>query len=100
MNSIFEYRSYKAYLRDWLAADEKRGARTRLADAIRCHNGYVSQVLNGDAQFSLEQGELINRFLGHTKDQSSFLLLLIQYERAGTSTLKIHFDEQLNTRRN
>lgn len=92
--SIFEYKGYKPYLNDVLD-QRNRGERSRLAEAIRCHSGYVSQVLNGPAHLSLEQAELVNQFLGHSKDQSHFFLLLVQYERAGTATLKEHFNEQM-----
>ncbi|MEK7395435.1 MAG: hypothetical protein AAB116_00725, partial [Candidatus Poribacteria bacterium] len=92
-NSIFEYKDYKAYLKEILnrRSENERGIRTRLAEAIYCHNGYVSQVLNGAAHFSLEQAEAINKYLGHNKDQSSYLLLLVQHARAGTSGLKEYF---------
>lgn len=97
MNSIFEYSDYKAYLRDWLErpGGSSRGERTRLAEAVRCHNGYVSQVLNGAAHFSLEQAEAINHHLGHGKDQGGYFLLLVQAARAGTPGLRAHFTEQM-----
>ncbi|MGZ3698691.1 MAG: TIGR02147 family protein [Bdellovibrionota bacterium] len=100
-NSVFEYRDYKAYLRDSLEArtETKRGERSRLAGFIGCHTAYVSQVLNGQAHFSLEQGELASRFLGHTKDQSLYFLLLIQFARAGTPSLKQLFEEQMQALR-
>ena len=100
-NSIFDYKDYKSYLIDALNAraeeHEERGVRSRLAEAAKCHTAYVSQVLNGRAHFSLEQAELVSRFLGHSKDEAAFLLLLVQHNRAGTATLKVHFDEQLKS---
>jgi uncharacterized protein (TIGR02147 family) len=92
--SIFEYKGYKSYLNEVLDR-RSRGERSRLAEAIRCHSGYVTQVLNGTAHFSLEQAELVNQFLGHSKDQSHFFLLLVQFDRAGTATLREHFEEQM-----
>lgn len=92
--SIFDYKGYKAYLTDVLA-QRSRGERSRLAEFIRCHSGYVSQVLNGDAHFSLEQAEQVNLFLGHSQNQSSYFLLLVQYDRAGTLSLKQHFAVQM-----
>ena len=98
-NSIFEYEDYKRYLRDSLMArgEGKRGERSRLAAFVGCHTAYVSQVLNGDAHFSLEQSELINRFLGHSKDQALFFLFLVQYARVGTVSLRKVFEEQIQT---
>lgn len=88
---------YKDFLRDSLdaRAETERGVRSRMAEAVNCHTAYVSQVLNGSAQFSLEQSELIARFFQLNKDETSYLLLLVQYDRAGTVTLKAHFKLQL-----
>lgn len=96
-NSIYDYEDYKAYLCDSLEArgEAKRGERSRLATFVGCHTAYVSQVLNGNAHFSLEQGEQINRYLGHPKDQALFFLFLIQLARAGTPALRRIFEEQL-----
>jgi len=96
-SSIFEYSDYKKYLREALKArmEGKRGERSRLALFIGCHTAYVSQVLNGGAHFSLEQGERINRFFAHSKEQSLFFLFLIQSARAGTAALRAIFDEQI-----
>lgn len=94
--SIFDFRSYKEFIKAALdARNAERGIRSRLAESINCHTAYISQVLNGTAHFSLEQADLITRFLGLNKDESSFLLLLVQFERAGTESLKSHFDLQL-----
>jgi uncharacterized protein (TIGR02147 family) len=96
-NSIFDYMDYKDYLRDVLEAraENKRGERSKLAAFVGCHTAYVSQVLNGNPNFSLEQAEMINRFLGHSKDQSLFLLFLVQFARAGTASLRKTFEDQL-----
>lgn len=67
--------------------------------AIGCQTAYVAQVLRGAAQFSLEQGELINEFLGHTDDQGYYLLLLIQYQRAGITQLKERLRKQIQAAR-
>lgn len=95
--SIFESESYKAYLDQALelrSASEK-GQRSKLAAHIGCHTAYVSQVLNGDVHFSLEQAEKINSYLGHGKDEGLYFLTLVQFERAGTPSLRAIFKEQL-----
>lgn len=96
-SSLFESRDYKAFLKRALDLREAqgRGQRSLLAKAAKCHTAYVSQVLNGPAHFSLEQADRINRFLGHSPSESNFFLTLIQFNRAGTPTLRQHFQEQL-----
>ncbi len=95
--SIFEYNNYKNYLNQWIQSSlRKRGERTRMAEALRCHTAYISQVLNGNADFSLEQGDILNNHLGHSSEESHFFLLLIQYSRSGTSSLKEYFKKQMH----
>ena len=99
--TIYEYLSYKLYLEDLIHSkpNEGRGIKAKLAEAIRCQTAYVSQVFNGDAQFSLEQADQINQYLGHRRDESDFFLLLVQYARAGTRSLREHFHEQITDHR-
>ena len=54
---LLDYSDYKAYLR--AATDASRGLRTALARSLGCQTAYVSQILNGGAQLSLEQAEAI-----------------------------------------
>lgn len=91
---IFGFSDYKTYLREHFnrRRDQEKGLRSRLAEAVRCHAAYVSQVLNGDAHFSLEQTELVAKFLTLNKSETGYLLLLVQHARAGTVTLKAHFE--------
>lgn len=98
MKDLFEYSSYKTYLVDWLKSPNGgggHGSRAKLAAAIPCQLPYVAQVLNGSAQFSSEQAEAINLYLGHSDDQSDFFLILVQLERAGTLALKRRIQAQL-----
>lgn len=95
--SLLEFRDYKDYLTQVFKnqSNKRSGKIARLAQAIGCHSAYISQVLKGKAHFSLEQSERINQFLNHSKLESHFFILLVQYERAGTNTLKKYFLEQI-----
>jgi uncharacterized protein (TIGR02147 family) len=95
--SIFEFQHYKTYLNAWLRSQPKRGRgkRSELARAARCHTAYVSQVLAGRAHFSLEQAELLSRFLGLARAEAQYLLLLVQHARAGSAGLRELLDEQI-----
>lgn len=91
--SIFEYTHYKTFLK---AQTKLRGRKSVLAEAMGIQPTYLSQVLNGNAQLNLEQVESLNRFLHHTEDESHFLLLLVQKEKAGTKTLENYFQKQID----
>lgn len=97
MANLYEFSKYKSYLRSLLSSrpHKGRGERTKLAAAARCNTAYVSQVLNGSGQFSLEQAERISRFLNHSMDEKRYFLLLVELERAGSSELRSYFLEQI-----
>ena len=94
---LFESTDYKKYLTTSLdkLSEKKRGVRTQFAEALNCQPGYISQTLNGMAHLSLEQAELANGFLGHTDEESEYFLLLVQYARASTTSLKIRLEKQM-----
>lgn len=91
--SIFEFTSYKAFLR---AHSRLRGRKSALSEAMNIQPTYLSHVLHGKAHLSLEQVESLNRFLHHTEDESHLLLLLVQKEKAGTQTLEKYFQKQID----
>ncbi len=102
--SLFDFTDYQAYLKEALPTHGKdRGARVRLADSLGIQKGFISSVLYGNADFSLEQSYRVSQFLGHTQDEREFFLLLVQMARAGSKDLREHFktkiDEILTRRR-
>lgn len=91
--TVFDYRQYKDFLVDH--ANKNRGARAAWADAIGCQRGYITSVLSGDAQLSLEQGERLCRHLKMDDAETDYFLLLIQLSRAGTETLHQYFQSKI-----
>ena len=73
--------------------------RKSLAAAIQVHTTYVSQVLKGKAEFSLEQAEAINTFFGHTDDEGEYFISLVLKDRAGSPKLKRRFDAKIQKMR-
>ena len=96
--NIFEYDSYKKYLTDFIKSRPSKGHgfRTEIANAMNCRAAFVSQVLNSEAHFSLEQAEAVNSLLGHTMEESDYFLLIVQFERAGSHGLKIRLKKQID----
>lgn len=94
---VFDYDDYKDYLKDLEAerSSVQKGFRSRLAEVLTCQNAYISQVLNGHAHFSLEQGLIVSQFLKHNELEGRYFLLLIEHERAGTKELKKYFQNDL-----
>lgn len=96
-NTIYDFNDYKAFLREKIASrpNRGRGERAALADVIRCQRPFISQVLSGDLEFSLEQAELIAQHYSLDADETHFLILLLQRNRAGTSSLQTYFAKQI-----
>ncbi len=97
MNSIWDCTTYREYLISQMGGEGTRsGKRKELAHQIGVHTTFVSQVLTGRAELSLEQGEAINHYLAHTEDESEFFLQLIMMERAGSAALKRRFKQKVD----
>ncbi|MGK5089360.1 TIGR02147 family protein, partial [Bdellovibrionota bacterium FG-2] len=96
--SIFEFTDYKRYLTE---VDEARprGFRKALAQATQCQTAYISHVLNGSGHFNLEQAEATARFLEMGRDETRFFLMLVEYNRAGTPSLRRVLSEQMDEMR-
>lgn len=97
LKDLFEYKDYKQYLRDQIAAAPKggHGMRSKLADSMHSPVSHISQVLKGSSQLTFEQAEAANDFLGHNEEQAEFFLLLVQRARAGTPGLQKRIDKQI-----
>ena len=95
---IFEFRDYKAYLKHWIAKKpgKGRGLQSQIATHLGCQSVYVTQVLNTGANFSLEQAEGLNQYLGHTYEEGHFFLLLLELARAGTPALRKRFQTEID----
>jgi uncharacterized protein (TIGR02147 family) len=98
---LHEYDDYRAYLLDRIARspNEGRGIKASIARHIGCQPTYVSAVLKGAADFSLEQAEGVSAFLGHGEEETHFWLLLVQIARAGTPSLRDYFKRRLREAR-
>lgn len=94
--NIFEFTDYKPYLSVKISTDAQstKGYRSQLVEAVGCQLSYLSQVLNGKPDFTLEQAFRLNQFFGHSKEESKYFLFLIEASRAGTHDLKSYFYEQ------
>ncbi len=96
-NYIYDYRDYRAFLVDALGGKNKRtGQRGALARHLGCQTAYLSQVLSGTANFSLEQAYRVNQFFAHDPQAAEYFLLLVQKDRAGIHELKDYFQSKLN----
>lgn len=97
---IYQFSTYKDYLSFKLGPDGMgRGAKTQLADFLPCQSGFISQVLNGDAQFSLEHAIRIAKFLSLPPKEEEYFMLLVHFEKAGSPELQDYYKTLIGKRR-
>ena len=95
---IFEYSDYKVFLTAFekQRSSIQKGFRSRLAEVLDCQNAYISQILNSHANFGLEQGLKIARYIKLNELETRYFILMIEYARAGTKELQSFFKQDLN----
>jgi uncharacterized protein (TIGR02147 family) len=92
--NLFRFSDYKLYLAQALRS-RGHGAKKEFAKNCGIQNSYLSQLLSGKVELSLEQADKANLFLNHSEDEAHFFMLLVQKNRAGTVSLKNYFQSQL-----
>lgn len=88
--NIFDFSDYRLYIKQWLetAKKEKSFTLTKLASVIQVHPTFLSQVLTGSKDLSLEQAALMSKHFEHTKLEQEFFFIILQIDRAGSHLLK------------
>jgi len=89
---VFNYSSYKDYLNKKLAGKGKKSAFARF---IGCQQSFLSQVLKGKPDLSIDHGLMANEFFEHTKDEAKHFLLLLNFGRAGSNRLREHYHAEI-----
>ena len=84
MKTVFEFDSYKDYLRSLLKREDSRGLLSKLAAAAECQRPYLSKVLQIDSNVHLTPDHMfgICEYLQLTELESDGLKLLLEKERA------------------
>ncbi len=96
-NSIFDFKDYKPYLKLKLAQMGKgeKAFKRNTAKLIGCQPSYLSQILNGKPDLTLEQANKLNQRLLHDKSEAKFFIYLVEHSRANSHDLKDFFKEQM-----
>ncbi len=92
--------NYKDIVNYFLGYRQKRrprGVIKKLADRLRCHPTFISQVLNNHSDFSLEQAYEISDYFSFSIEQRDYFLTLVLKDRAGNKNLKRYYQEKIET---
>lgn len=95
--SMFDFSDYKPYLQKKLNIlnKEEWGYKQKLAAHIGCKPSYLSQILNGKADLTIEQAHKLNTHFMHDKTESRYFILLVEKGRSISKELREFFDEQI-----
>ncbi len=101
MLDIHDYTDYRLLLHDAMRqqAPKGRGQRAALASYLKCQPTYISHVLSGRADFSLEQMEAACRYFEFSAGSSHYALILLSRERAGSRPLRDYYQQQIQALR-
>ena len=85
MRSIYEFTSYRDYLRFWISTQGSRshGQKGRIAQALGVSSSFFSQVLKGEKTLSQDQASDLVDYLALSEAESEFLHILVEADRAG-----------------
>lgn len=94
MKSLFESENYKEWVLSKLKTFPKagHGQFRKIADKLRVHPVIITQVFKGSRELTEEQAIDLTDYLGLTKLESQYFLVLVQKERAGSAKLKEHHE--------
>ncbi|MGK5084474.1 DUF4423 domain-containing protein [Bdellovibrionota bacterium FG-1] len=93
--ALFDFNHYRDYLIAQMNQETlQKGGRARLARHLQCQTSFVSQVLSGKSQLSLEHALKTSEFFRHTAEESQFFMLLVQKDKAGSKELERFFQAQ------
>jgi transcriptional regulator with XRE-family HTH domain len=98
---IYKYSDYLKFLSTKIGgAGSRTGLKSKLAQAIGCQQTYLSKVLKGNADFSLEQAIAAANFFELSSEETEFFILLVSHNRASTSQLKQFYGKQISDYQN
>jgi uncharacterized protein (TIGR02147 family) len=95
--SIFEAVDYKSFIREWVESRPSggRGQYRLMAAAIGVSTTLVSQVVNGEKHFSMENSVDLAEFMALGERESEHFLLLIEHSRAGSHKYRSRLEKRI-----
>lgn len=96
MKSIFESKNVLEFLKDRLGdPNQRRGIKSNLAQFLGCQASYLSQVLNEQAQMTLEQGADACDFFQLSELDKDYFMLMLQKDRSGNKRLESFYQTKM-----
>ena len=97
MESVFLFKSYKAYLKANTESKAQRGLMTKLAQAAGCELSYLSRVLSQEIHITPDHAFKIATALNLNSNERDYFLCLVEFERAGDPTYRDFLKNKLKS---
>lgn len=94
---LFDAADYRAYLEFYIKNKPKKGHgfKLKIAEALSVHPTLITQILKGHKTFSIEQAYLLVQFLEMSDLEKDYFITLVEYDRAGSVSLKKFIERRL-----
>ncbi len=95
--TIWNYEDYKQFMKDFFKSSpgQGRGQLKRLAENINVHPTLISQIVNGQKDFSNEQAISVAKFLELNEKETEYFFELLLFSKAGSHELKNYHKKRL-----
>lgn len=95
---IFDHRDYKKWVNERIAAMPKggRGQYMRIVEALGTSSAIVTQIFKGERDLTAEQAVLLSDHFGLSKFERQYLLMLVNYSRAGSHRYRKILEEEIS----
>lgn len=95
--TVFTFNDYKKYFNGWVDLQPKNGygEYRRVAQSLGLSTTMISQVFKGDKHLSMEMAADLCDYLGLNEDETDYLLLLVEFQKAGSFKLKAKLERQI-----
>ena len=97
MESVFLFKTYKAYLKALIEGKTQRGLMTKLAQAAGCELSYLSRVLSQEIHITPDHAFKIAGALNLNTTERDYFLCLVDLERAGDPTYRDFLKNKLKS---
>lgn len=99
---VFDFEDYRKYISARLAAMpfQGRGELSKIAKELGVNSSFLSQVLNGAKNFSLEQIYVLGEYLQMNETEIHYLGELVNLERASKKNYKLFLKRRLDRIKN
>jgi uncharacterized protein (TIGR02147 family) len=95
--TVFAFSDYKKFFNAWVDLQPKQGygEYRRVAQALGLSTTMVSQVFKADKHLSMEMAADLCDYLGLNEDEADYLLLMVEFQKAGSFKLKSKLERQM-----